>query len=92
MLIKCPWCGERALQEFSYQGDATVERPADTAEVSAAEWYEFVYLRNDPKGWHDELWQHNQGCRKHFQARRHTVTHEIADTAPIGEDLKGGGK
>ncbi|MBT3559218.1 MAG: sarcosine oxidase subunit delta [Rhodospirillales bacterium] len=96
MLIKCPWCGDRALQEFSYQGDATVQRPAEPAEPTDAkwddEWYQFVYLRDDPKGWHDELWQHNLGCRKHFKARRNTVTHEIADTGPMNEELKGGDK
>ncbi len=92
MLIKCPWCGDRALQEFAYQGDATIERPSDEAEVSAAVWHEYVYVRDDPKGWHDEIWHHIQGCRKHFKARRHTVTHEIADTVPMSEDLKGGGK
>jgi sarcosine oxidase subunit delta len=27
MRIKCPYCGERALEEFSYRGDATVRRP-----------------------------------------------------------------
>ncbi len=27
MRIKCPYCGERALEEFTYRGDATVTRP-----------------------------------------------------------------
>src|SRR5665648_1182144 len=27
MRIKCPYCGERALEEFTYSGDATVTRP-----------------------------------------------------------------
>ena len=92
MLIKCPWCGDRSYAEFSYMGDATVERPADPSAVSDAEWHDFVYLRDDPKGWHDEIWHHIQGCRKHFKARRHTVTHEIADTKPMTESLQGGDK
>ena len=29
--IKCPWCGVRNEDEFSYGGDATVQRPADDA-------------------------------------------------------------
>jgi sarcosine oxidase delta subunit len=29
--IECPWCGVRNEDEFSYGGDATVERPADDA-------------------------------------------------------------
>lgn len=91
MLIKCPWCGDRPLQDFSYQGDATVVRPRDPMAVSDAEWHDFVYLRDNPRGWHDEIWHHIQGCRKHFKVRRHTVTHQIADTAPMTETLKGGG-
>ncbi len=27
MRITCPYCGERALEEFTYRGDATVTRP-----------------------------------------------------------------
>ena len=26
MRITCPYCGERALEEFTYRGDATVKR------------------------------------------------------------------
>ncbi len=92
MRINCPWCGERYLAEFSYQGDATVERPTDPDSVSDAEWYDYVYLRDNPKGWHDEIWQHIQGCRKHFKARRNVVTHEIASTAPMTGELTGGDK
>ena len=25
--IKCPYCGERSQNEFSYGGDATIKRP-----------------------------------------------------------------
>ena len=31
MRIKCPYCGERALEEFTYRGDATV--PARTRSI-----------------------------------------------------------
>jgi len=92
MRINCPWCGERYLAEFSYQGDATVERPVDPDSVSDAEWHAYVYLRDNPKGWHDEIWHHIQGCRKHFKARRNVVTHEFASTVPMGDELTGGDK
>ena len=92
MLIKCPWCGDRSLAEFSYQGDATVERPDDPMATSDAEWNNFVNLRDNPKGWHDEIWHHIQGCRKHFKARRNVVTHEFASTVPMTEKLTGGDK
>ena len=32
MRIKCPWCGDRPREEFSYYGDATVEHPAGGAD------------------------------------------------------------
>ena len=81
--IKCPWCGPRAQTEFAYGGDATVTRPPDPAATGDAEWTDYVYLRDNPKGLHDELWQHALGCRAWFKARRHTVTHEIVATAPL---------
>ena len=38
----------------------------------------------NPKGWHRERWNHAQGCRRWFNAVRHTVSHEIAATYPMG--------
>ena len=80
LLIPCPWCGPRAQSEFTYGGDATVKRPpADAAEAA---WIEFVYLRDNPAGQHDELWQHSAGCRQWLRVRRDTRTHVIVECAP----------
>ena len=57
LLITCPWCGPRAHIEFTYGGDATVDRPADPDAVSADEWLDHVYLRDNPRGPHNEWWQ-----------------------------------
>ena len=38
LLIPCPWCGARAQTEYSYGGDATVERPPNPEQVSREEW------------------------------------------------------
>lgn len=92
MRITCPWCGERYLGDFTYQGDATVERPDINGECSDEEWHAYVYLRDNPKGWHDEIWHHTNGCRKHFKVRRNVITHEIASTAPMDGTLSGGDK
>ena len=87
LLIRCPWCGPRAQLEFSYGGDATVRRPAlDAPEV---EWVRFVYLRENPAGPHEELWQHSAGCRQWFRVQRDTRTHEILASAPHAEPLSG---
>ena len=54
--IKCPHCGLRSQNEFSYGGDATVKRPELNKEVSDEDWDNFVYLRKSPVGKHLELW------------------------------------
>jgi heterotetrameric sarcosine oxidase delta subunit len=87
MLIPCPWCGPRSQIEFSYGGDATLKRPA--VEASQAAWSDFVYLRDNPSGPHDELWFHGAGCRSWFKVRRDTRTHDILASARIDEPLPG---
>ena len=42
--IKCPNCGKRSQNEFSYGGDASVKRPQLGKEISDKEWDDFVYL------------------------------------------------
>ena len=85
MLIPCPCCGPRSQTEFTYGGDASVKRPA--ADAPQAEWFAFVYLRDNPSGWHEELWLHSAGCRSWFKLRRDTRTHEIAASATLHEAL-----
>jgi methylglutamate dehydrogenase subunit B len=82
-LIQCPWCGERDQVEFTYAGDATVRRP-DPAAGEAA-FFDYVYLRDNPRGPHRELWHHTGGCRRFVVVERNTLTHEVAGTAPPGE-------
>ena len=42
--IKCPYCGKRSQNEFSYGGDASVKRPQLGKETSDKEWNDFVIL------------------------------------------------
>ena len=74
--IACPHCGPRDEAEFRYRGDAAVARPAPDA--STAAFLDYVYLRDNPRGWHVEWWQHLHGCRRVVKVVRHTLTHEIA--------------
>ena len=85
MLIPCPHCGPRAQSEFTYGGDATVKQPAPDAPME--EWFAYVYLRDNPKGPHDELWLHSAGCRTWFKVRRDTRTHDILATARMDQAL-----
>lgn len=74
--LTCPVCGERDETEFSYLGDANVERPAmENSEAKA--WMSFIFLRDNPRGMHQELWHHVLGCRQCLVVERDTATHEI---------------
>ena len=89
LLITCPWCGPRAQIEFTYGGDAGVARPADPDAVSAEAWLDHVYLRDNPRGPHDEWWQHTSGCRSWIKVRRDTWTHRMIGSGPPGSGLSG---
>ena len=77
LLISCPWCGPRDETEFRYGGQAHIVRPAAPDELSDGEWAQYLFMRDNPKGLFAERWNHVCGCRRWFNALRHTVTHEI---------------
>ncbi len=83
--IECPWCGVRNEDEFSYGGDASVQRPTDADALDA--WYDYVYTRDNLAGKHTEHWQHVSGCRAWITVVRDTMTHEIHSTAPASANL-----
>ncbi len=87
LLIKCPWCGERDMVEFAHGGDATKVYPNDPDTATSEEWHDFVYLRDNPHGVHDEYWHHIAGCRQWLKVRRDATTHDILTTAPADSDL-----
>jgi heterotetrameric sarcosine oxidase delta subunit len=80
--IPCPWCGERDHSEFHYGGDANVRRPEAAADGSA--WLDYVYVRDNPRGPHAELWQHHAGCRQWLRVVRDTLTHRILAVDAVG--------
>jgi sarcosine oxidase, subunit delta len=80
LLIRCPWCGDRAEIEFRHAGEAHIARPADPTALSDADWAAYLYLRENPRGWHRERWRHVHGCGRFFNALRHTRTDRIAAT------------
>lgn len=88
--IPCPFCGPRDHSEFSYEGDATVRYPA--LDAPEEEWFEAVFLRDNPRGPHAELWHHLYGCRAFLIVERDTATHEIKGArlahGPTAEALK----
>ncbi|MEK9282358.1 MULTISPECIES: sarcosine oxidase subunit delta [unclassified Bradyrhizobium] len=76
-LIPCPHCGQRPKEEFTVKG-AALARPA--ADASLEVWFDYVYLRDNPRGRYDEHWHHTSGCRRWLIVTRNTATHEIEDT------------
>ncbi|MEH2482098.1 heterotetrameric sarcosine oxidase delta subunit [Nitrobacteraceae bacterium AZCC 2146] len=80
MRIPCPFCGPRDASEFAYHGDATLTRPdAGTADANAM--YDYVYLRDNPAGVHQEHWYHSAGCHAWLKVTRNVSTHEIINAA-----------
>jgi methylglutamate dehydrogenase subunit B len=85
MRIACPFCGARDLREFSYLGDATVERPDPDAADALDRFVEYVYVRDNRAGRHREFWYHGWGCQAWLVVTRDTRTHEILDCEPASK-------
>lgn len=77
LLITCPWCGARCMSEFSYHGEAHIERPQAPAEVTDEAWGAYLFMRKNPKGPHRERWMHAHGCRRWFYVLRDTRTDRV---------------
>ena len=83
--IFCPHCGElRSEEEFHAAGQAHIPRPLDPDACTDAQWGDYLFFRDNPRGLRHELWNHVAGCRQFFNATRNTVTYEIQETYPIG--------
>ncbi|MDQ0302721.1 sarcosine oxidase subunit delta [Ancylobacter polymorphus] len=78
MRIPCPYCGERDAHEFATLGDATLTRPDPAAADADAQFHDYVYLRDNPAGAHEEWWYHANGCRQWLRVARDTRTHAIS--------------
>jgi heterotetrameric sarcosine oxidase delta subunit len=79
LLLSCPHCGRRPVQEFRYGGEAPARRPSPAAEgdqLAAA-----LYESDNPCGAADEWWQHFAACRLWFVVARDT----LRDTAGEGQ-------
>ena len=85
MRIKCPYCGERALEEFTYRGDATVMRPASLEPSAEQAWVDCHYVRDNPAGLHKEHGHHSAGCHAWVVVTRNITTHEIVSVEMAGE-------
>ncbi|WP_026615915.1 sarcosine oxidase subunit delta [Ensifer aridi] len=81
-LVPCPHCGQRPKEEFTIKG-AALTRP--TAGADASDWFDYVYLRDNPRGAYAEYWHHTSGCRRWIILTRDTVTHEVVASHDAGD-------
>ncbi len=78
MIINHPLLGPRDAAEFVYLGDASLlNRPSRDIENAAQAFTDYLYLRDNPAGVHQELWFHEQGDRSWLVVTRNTLTHDI---------------
>jgi sarcosine oxidase subunit delta len=82
--IPCPYCGVRDQVEFRFGGESELRRPESPEQLDDAEWAEYLFYRENPRGLHHERWVHSFGCRQWFYVLRDTQTHEIVESSPMG--------
>ena len=88
MLINCPHCGTRPVEEFTFNGDASVTRPTSSDPATMEQWFDYVYLRDNPRGRFDEYAQHTAGCRAWLVVSRDAETHEVHGTVTARDYAK----
>lgn len=88
LLIECPWCGLRPEGEFVCAGEAHPPRPVEPSGLNDAAWADYVVMRENRRGVHDERWWHVRGCGSWLLVRRDTVTHRIETVAMIKVDVR----
>ncbi|MGF0539223.1 sarcosine oxidase subunit delta [Agrobacterium sp. ES01] len=85
-LIRCPYCEEeRSELEFRGAGEAHIARPQNIADITDAEFADYFFMRENPKGLIFERWRHIHGCGRFFNAARDTVSDKIYMTYKAGE-------
>jgi len=82
MLIDHPLLGPRDAREFVILGDASMidrPRPDDfaTRDEAIEHFHDWLHLRVNPAGVHEELWFHEQGDRSWLVVTRDTTTHAV---------------
>ena len=88
MRFNCPHCGIRPVEEFTFLGDAKPARPASNDPSTMDQWFDYVYLRDNPKGRFDEYAHHSSGCRAWLVVARDTETHEVFGTVTARDYAK----
>ena len=87
MIIYHPLLGPRDAAEFVYKGDVSlIDRPDGMGDGADDAFHDYLYLRDNLAGEHQELWYHEQGDRSWLVVTRNTLTHEISNVE-LARDL-----
>ena len=70
-IFTCPFCGPRDEIEFHYVGEPKA-RPEPAASVSDADWVDYLWFNDNPKGDAREVWLHLT-CMQMFVISRDTA-------------------
>lgn len=88
MIINHPLLGPRDASEFTCLGDASlINRPDWQAKNASDQFYQYLYLRDNPAGEHRELWYHEQGDRSWLVITRNTLTNVIS-SVEVARDVE----
>lgn len=88
MRLACPHCGERSVDEFVYQGDASIVRPSPDAPHRLDAFVSYAYERTNSYGLHRELWFHAMGCHAVLVVTRNVATHAIIEVASVSDAVQ----
>ena len=81
LILTCPHCGSPPTKPiFMPGGEAHLKRHGPGS--SEADFENYLFMRENPKGVHFERWRHVYGCGKWFLAARNTATLEVFGTYP----------
>jgi heterotetrameric sarcosine oxidase delta subunit len=83
IVLPCPNCGPRPIEEFEYG-----EIPVVPESITAADERDLdrAFMRSNPEGPQTERWFHTFGCRRWLTLRRDTRTDEVLDAAGPAAD------
>jgi len=81
-VFTCPFCGPREETEFHFAAEAGKLRPQPAEDTSDADWADYLYFNDAPRGTAREVWVHVT-CGEFFVMTRDTVSREVSDVAPL---------
>ena len=85
LTLPCPFCGQRDESEFVNAGPTNSSRP--DANVSDAEWVDWLTVPENPIVFVEEIWCHAMVCVNGFTIKGHSVTDEFVTADVVTDDV-----